>query len=302
MLDWNEMVVYVKVVERGSFVGAAADLGIPKSTVSRRVAALEKRLGARLLHRTTRVVRTTPVGQSYFERCAPLIAAAAEAESLVTSAQQAPQGRLRLTTSVLFGQRWLTPVIVEYMQRYPRVEVDLVLLNRLVDLVDEGFDLAIRAGTMGEGMEVARRLGPMAMALVAAPALMKDLPAPREPADLAQLPCIQVGQDDRAGVWALDGHRVAVRGRVRVNDMTVARDLAVAGLGLALVPSFLVGEDLAAGRLVRLLPGVRRDHTALYAVYPSRRFVAPTVRAFVDLCQARFGERAPWLLPDDPEP
>jgi len=301
VIDWNEMVVFVRVVEEGSFVGAARALGVPKSTVSRRIAALEDRLGARLLHRTTRVVRATAVGQSYFERCASLVAEAAEAERLVTSAQEVPRGRMRLTTSVLFGHRWLSPLVSEFLQQHPEVEIDLVLANRFVELVDEGFDLAIRAGTLGNTEIVARKLGPVYMTMVASPDFLRQQSIPTRAEELSTLPCILVGVDNSGATWQIGGRRVSVSGPLRVNDMQLARDAAVAGIGVAKVPSFLVGDDLDAGRLVRVLPELRRENTGVYAVYPTRRHVSPSVRAFVELCLERFAGRPPWLLADDPE-
>lgn len=300
MVDWNEMVVFVRVVEEGSFVGAARVLGVPKSTISRRIAALEDRLGARLLHRTTRVVRATAVGQAFFERCASLVAEAVEAERLVTSALEAPRGRMRLTTSVLFGHRWLSPVVTEFLQAHPEVDIDLVLVNRFVELVDEGFDLAIRAGMLGPGEVVARRLGPVHLAMVASPELLRRTGPLTELEDLKRVPCIIVGADGPNMAWTLGGQRIAVNGPLRVNDMQIARDAAVAGLGVAMVPSFLVAEDIDQGRLVRILPELKRENSGVYAIFPTRRHVSPAVRAFVDLCIERFAGRPPWLTADDP--
>lgn len=300
MLDWNEMVVYVKVVEEGSFVGAARSLGLPKSTISRKVARLEDRLGVRLLHRTTRVVRTTAVGQAYYERCAALVAEAADAERLVTSRQEKPSGTLKITVSVLFGQRHLAPVVTSFMQAHPDVNVELLLVNRFVDLVDEGYDLAIRAGTLTEADLVARRLGPVYMVLVASPAYLASRREPASPADLARHECIVVSNETRSLAWPLGGDRVAVKGRLAVNDLEIARDAALAGLGIARVPSFLVGDELADGRLVRVLPQIAHDNTGIYAVYPTRKHLSAAVRAFVDHAVQAFAENPPWLLPDDP--
>lgn len=300
MVDWNEMVVFVRVVEEGSFVGAARALGLPKSTISRKVARLEDRLGVRLLHRTTRVVRTTAVGQAYFERCAALVSDAAEAEHLVTSRQERPSGMLRVTASVLFGQRCLSPVVTAFLAAHPEVTVELLLVNRFVDLVDEGFDLAIRAGTLTEADLVARRLGPVYMVLVASPAYLARRKAPVVPADLAAHDCIVVGNEPRTSTWPLGGDRVAVKGPLTVNDLEVARDAALAGLGIARVPSFLVGAELGDGRLVRVLASVPHDNTGIFAVYPTRKHLSTAVRSFVDFTVQAFAEDPPWLLPDDP--
>ncbi len=294
MIDWNEMVVYCKVVEAGSFVGAARNLGLPKSTVSRKVARLEDRLGVRLLHRTTRVVRTTPVGQAYYERCASLVADAEDAERVVTSAQERPTGLLRITTSSLIGERWLGSLVTEYLSSNPDVRIDLLMTNRMVDIVDEGYDLAFRAGVLPDADLIARRLQRGRTVLVASPDYVAARGAPASLDDLASHDCIIVGNDSKRGVWALADTRVAVSGRLAVNDIRMAHDAALAGLGIARVPSFLVAEDIGAGRLVRVLPQIPDNFGGLYAVYPSRRHLSTAVRSFVDFVVDRFAESPPW--------
>lgn len=294
MIDWNEMVVFCKVVETGSFVGAARTLGLPKSTVSRKVARLEERLGVRLLHRTTRVVRTTPVGQAYYERCASLVADAEDAERVVTSAQERPTGLLRITTSTLIGERWLGSLVTEYLRANPDVRIDLLLTNRMVDIVDEGYDLAFRAGVLPDADLIARRLQRGRTVLVASPDYLAARGTPDSLDDLSDHDCIIVGNDSKRGVWAFADTRVAVSGRLAVNDIRMARDAALAGLGIARMPSFLVAEDLSSGHLTRVLPQVPDNFGGLYAVYPSRRHLSTAVRSFVDFVVDRFADDPPW--------
>lgn len=294
MIDWNEMVVFCKVVEAGSFVGAARNLGLPKSTVSRKVARLEDRLGVRLLHRTTRVVRTTPVGQAYYERCASLVADAEDAERVVTSAQERPTGLLRITTSTLIGERWLGSLVTEYLRANPDVRIDLLLTNRMVDIVDEGYDLAFRAGVLPDADLIARRLQRGRTVLVASPDYLAARGTPDSLDDLSDHDCIIVGNDSKRGVWAFADMRVAVSGRLAVNDIRMARDAALAGLGIARMPSFLVAEDLGSGRLARVLPQIPDNFGGLYAVYPSRRHLSTAVRSFVDFVVDRFADDPPW--------
>lgn len=298
MIDWNEMVVYCKVVETGSFVGAARALGLPKSTVSRKVAGLEERLGVRLLHRTTRVVRTTPVGHVYFERCARLVSDAEEADRLVTSAQERPTGLLRITTSSLVAERWLCAIVADYLSANPDVRVDLMITNRMVDLVDEGYDVALRAGILPDGDLVARRLQPGRTVLVASPAYLERRGVPRSIDDLSRHDCVIADSDSSRGVWSFGDLRLAVSGRLAVNDIRLARDAALAGLGIARLPSFLVGEDVLQGRLLRVLPQLPDTFGGLYAVYPSRRHLSTAVRSFVDFCIERFRAAPPWTEED----
>lgn len=301
MVDWNEMVVYCRVVEAGSFVGAARVLGLPKSTVSRKVARLEDRLGVRLLHRTTRVVRTTPVGQAYYERCMSLVNDAEEAERLVTSAQERPSGLLRVTTSTIIGERWLGGIVTDYLHENPDVRIDLLLTNRMVDLVDEGYDLAFRAGVLPDADLIARRLQKGRTVLVASPAYLARRGEPRRPEDLEQHDCVVVGADSGRGVWSFGDLRLAVTGRIAINDVRLAREAALAGLGIARMPSFLINEDIAAGRLKRVLPSLPDNFGGLYAVYPSRRHLSTAVRSFVDFVIDRFTDSPPWHE-DDADP
>ena len=299
MADLNGMVVFAAVARAQSFTAAARLLGMPKSTVSQRVAALEGRLGVKLLHRTTRKVRLTDTGAAYADRCLRLLAEATEADREATQQGAELRGRLRVTTSLLFGHTFLAPLLAEYLTRYPEVSVDAVLTDRQVDLVEEGVDIAIRSAGPLHGSFVARRLGPATSRVCASPSYLAGRRPPREPADLRDHPCIGVGARDGRMTWSFDregqAETIEVQARVNASSMLFARDAAVLGLGVALLPAFLREAEVTAGRLVPLLPGWEAGRTMLHAVYPAGRYQVARVRAFVELLMEQFAAGPPWL-------
>lgn len=299
MVDLNEMVVFEAVARAGSFTEAARVLGMPKSTVSQRVATLEGRLGVKLLHRTTRKVRLTDAGVAYAERCARLVAEAAEADREAMQQGGEVRGTLRVTTSLLFGHTFLAPLVAEYLARYPEVSVDAVLTDRRVDLLEEGVDLAIRSGGPLEGSFVARRLGPAMSRVCASPSYLEGRRMPQEPGELREHLCIGVGAREGRVAWSFEREgrteEVEVQARVNASSMLFARDAAVLGLGVALLPAFLREAEVTAGRLVPLLEGWEAGRTMLHAVYPSGRYQVARVRAFVELLVERFAGGPPWL-------
>lgn len=292
MVDWNEMAIFVQVVEEGSFIGASKSLGVPRSTVSRKVAALEDRLGVRLLHRTTRSVNPTDEGRAFYERCAPLVREAEEATRAVFDRQDNPAGRLRITAPSLFGTHFLGPVVTTFLERHPQVHVELLLTDRVVHMVEEGFDLAIRAGQLDDSNLIARKLGEARAELVASADYAREHGLPENIDGLGDHRCIATGLGSGPHHWRLrcDGeeHAVPIDGPLVVNALELSREAALHGLGIARVPAFLVHKDLACGRLVRVLPGVEAAAAGLFAVYPSRRHLSATVRAFVDLLVESF--------------
>ncbi len=290
MIDLNEMALFSAVVEQGSFVGASRALGIPKSTLSRKVAGLEERLGSRLLHRTTRTVRPTEIGQRYYQKTARIIADATEADLLVQSSQGSPVGRLRVTTTLLFARLFLGPLLPEFHRLYPRVELDLQAMDRRVDLIAEGFDVAIRAGEMDDSSLVARRLGGEAMLLCASPSYLAVHGVPQTVSELVHHRCVVMG-DSLASTWRfhtpLGPESVVVRGILTVNDIELAKEGALAGMGIARVPRFLCEEDLKRGSLVPVLGGCGVKESPVYVVYPSARQLSTKVRSFVDFVVER---------------
>ncbi len=283
-MDLNEILIFTKVVEAGSFTAAARQLDMPKSTVSRKVADLEERLGARLLQRTTRKLHLTDVGNAFYQHAARVAAEMEEAERVVTRMQEAPRGLLRITVPINFD--YLGPVVASFLRRYPDVQVDMVCADRVIDLVEEGFDVAIRAGVLSDSTLIARPLGALRSFVVASPAFLKAHTVPKAPEDLARLDCVVLGAGTARTTWHLqaDGKKVSVvvRPRLVVNDFDVLRTATLAGVGVGMLPVFRCIDDLRVHRLTRLLPAWCSPTTPLQAVYPSTRHLSPKVKAFLD--------------------
>jgi len=294
-MDLNEIVVFARVVEAGSFTGAARALGMPKSTVSRKVSDLEEQLGARLLHRTTRKLSLTDAGNTYYQHARRVVDEIEEAELAVTRMQEAPRGLLRITTPLTF--RYLGPVVASFLDRYPDVRVEMVGTDRVVDLVDEGFDLAVRVGRLRDSTLIARSLGADRNVIAASPAFLAAHSAPASPAQLAETTCIAFGGSSDPTTWTLmaDGEplSVEVSARLVVNDFDIVRETALAGLGVAQLPLSMSVDDLRAGRLVRVLADWCSPPVPVHAVYPSTRHLSPKVSAFLDHLQEEMSP-PPW--------
>lgn len=292
MLDLNQADVFVHVVQHGGVQKAARAMGVPKSTVSRRLAALEERLGVRLLQRTTRSLALTEDGAAYYERIAPAMEMAREAEEALGRRRGAVSGVLRVNAPMLFGQRLLGPIAVEYLRRHPGAQLELELDDRTIDLLHDRCDVAIRVGALDSSTLVARRLAGVRLVLCASRAYLDGAPALATPDDLQHHECI-LHAGDRA--WRLrrgdDVRTVVVRGRLRTRSPVLRLEAVLAGLGVTWLPELTCAEELAAGRLVALLEGWQGPETAVFAVYPSSRQLSPKVRAFVDLLVERLDER-----------
>lgn len=289
---------FVLVVETGSFSAAARRLPLSKSMVSRLVAALETDLGVRLLQRTTRSVTPTEAGRAYVERCQRILADLEEADQLVSQLQMVPKGILRISAPMSFGIRHLTPALPPFFHRYPDVQIDLSMSDRVVDLVEEGFDMAVRIGRLADSSLVARRLCGIRMCVCASPAYLDKHGTPHRPEDLAAHECLMSAALVATG-WRLLGAdgKVAtmpVGGRFHVNNGDANRAMAVAGCGIAYLPTFFVGDDLRAGTLVRLLDEFMPQDAAMHAVYPHGRHLSPKVRAFVDYLAETFTPEPYW--------
>jgi DNA-binding transcriptional LysR family regulator len=283
---------FVRVVEAGGFSSAATRLGVAKSTVSKHVRELEDRLGVRLLERTTRTVQLTDAGARFFERAAALVADAEEAERSLGDLATEVRGRLRLSAPKSWGQRYLASLLAELLDAHAGLEIDLELSDRYVDLVDEGFDAAIRIGRPVDSSLVTRRLRSSRSLVVGAPAYFERHGRPEVPADLAHHHCLsyRYQQDGTRWRFEADGREqwVPVGGRFRANDGDVLRDLACQGAGLALLPDFIVDTDVAAGRLTVVLDGYCRSEAQLALVFPARRHVPARVRRLIDLVVTYF--------------
>lgn len=294
---WSAMDAFVRVVETGSFVAAAERLAISTSSLSRLVAELEQHLGARLLNRTTRRLSLTESGQSYYERCVVLLADLAEAEALAGQAAAEPRGTIRLTCSFSMAEQRVAPAIASFSEAHAQVKFELVVSDRMVDLVEEGFDLAIRVGRVGGETLVARRLGTTQTVLCAAPSYIARMGLPANPQDLARFNALTYAYASAPRLWAFtdrDGktHEVRVTGTLHANSGDALRSAAIGGLGIVYEPEFLLQDALQQGQLVPLLPdyvGIRGD---IWAVYPSRRHLSLKVRLFVDHIAAAFAATA----------
>lgn len=284
-MDLDNIRVFTHVVQAGSFTAAAKLLGLPKSTVSRRVNALEAALGARLLHRTTRRVRTTDVGDAYYARISHAMEDLEEAQRVVSELQDKPRGLLRVTAPVDFAVARLVDVVHSFERRYPEVSVHLNATGRVVDLVAEGYDLALRAGALTDSSLVARRLVDTQLSLYASRAYLDRRGRPQSLADLAQHDCLVFG-DSPHGRWNLTGPEgpveVRVSGRFSCNDVGVMRMAVIQAMGIGQVPDLELREREAELGLERVLPAYSGPSGNLHAVYPSARHLSPKVRAFID--------------------
>ena len=297
MADLNEMAVFESVVRAGSFTAAARSLGVSKSSVSTRIARLERRLGARLLHRTTRRMALTDIGADYHQRCARIVAEAEEADHAAADSRLVPYGTLRITAAYLFGDAFLSPVVSEYLVRYPDVAVDLMLAERLVDLIEEGFDMAIRIGPLEDSTLTARGLGAAQMIYCASPDYVRANGAPATPEALGDHQCIVVGNSPRSR-WPFAAPRgpmtVPVRGRLTVNSLIMGRDAARAGRGIAYLPAFLCEDELGRDELRVVLREWLPEPYPIAAVTPSHRHLSAKVRCFLDLLIERTSPSPPW--------
>jgi DNA-binding transcriptional LysR family regulator len=292
---------FAKVVELGSFARAADRLDLSTSAISRQVAELEAQLGVRLLNRTTRRLSLTEAGQAYYERCVQLLADLAEADSAVRATAVEPKGRLRVTCGVTFGERYLAPAAAEFGALHPDMVFDLDLSDRVVDLVEEGFDLAIRIGSGGSQALVSRRLGTTRMVCCAAPSYLSRRGTPQAPEELTAHECLAYTYVAVPDSWTFedrDGGRMTVRTKTRhrANNGRMLAALAAEGLGIAYEPDFIVAPEIRSGRLVQLLPDYSTPASPIAAVYPSRRHLSAKVRSFVDFLVARFAGAPDWSL------
>lgn len=293
-MDLNELFVFARVVQSGSFTGAARALEMTKSSVSRKVSDLEDRIGARLLQRTTRSLNLTDVGRAYYEHCVRIIAEVEEANLAVSQMQATPRGLLRISIPLAFG--FLAPVLDEYLARFPDVRLEVVATDRTVDLVEEGFELALRVGKLADSALIARPLATIRRVLVASPAYLKRHGAPKQPHDLANHDCLVFAVGAQAGEWHLSvknkTETVKVTARLAVNDFDILFQAAASGLGIASLPEFICRKDLASGRLKQVLKEWCASEATIHAVYPSTRHLSPKVIALIELLRERLPKAA----------
>ena len=287
----TEISAFVEVARQRSFVRAAEHLQMSVSRVSRAVAALEARLGVRLLQRSTRCVALSEAGRLHVARCEALLAELVDAEAAISERNTALRGSLRVSVPSGFGLTHLAPMLPDFLRRHPQLSIELQMSNRFVDLIEEGYELAIRVGTLRDSRLAARKLGANRRILVAAPAYLREHGAPSHPRGFAQRACLVLDIGEHPDHWALVSksarHTVRVSGPLQSNNVLALRTACVAGLGIALLPRFALGEQLAQGVLVPVLPRWQSAEQGIYAVYPSHRFIPAKVRAFVDFIESR---------------
>jgi DNA-binding transcriptional LysR family regulator len=283
------MLLFAAVVREGSFTRAARHLGVSKQTVSERIGNLEERLGVRLLERTTRTLRVTDAGAGYAERCASIAAQIEEANQSVQQAQGEPTGLIRISTPVLYGRRYLAPIVAEYLARHPKTRIEILLADRRVQLVEEGFDLAIRVGPLDDSSAASRRLGDGHTYWVASPEYLRayGMPAAER---LHEARCITLQPFE---TWNVGGVSTKVRPVLVVNDLEVACEAAMAGVGIMRAPSIVCRDAVTQGRLVVLFREESAVVRPVYAVYPSRRHLPAKVKLFVDLLAQRVAPMKP---------
>lgn len=286
----DDMALFVAVAKAGSLNRASVQTGVPLATLSRRMTQMEQRLGVRLFERTARSLNLTPPAQRFLERCEPVVAQALLAEEALRETAELPCGHVRVTMPVDFGQFWIAPLVPEFLNRFPGISLDLDLSAQVVDLRAEGFDVALRLGTVRGEQLVARRLGSLGMALFAAPAYLARVSKPKRPSDLAQHSALVLGSAQRATRWRLSQAKevvdVQVRGALGLNNIGMVQRLAEQGLGVALLPPQQVRDSLQSGRLEPVLPAWKAPSLPVQAV-TTTRLVSAAVRAWLDFLAQR---------------
>ena len=298
-MDLAAMEVFARVVEARSFSGAARRLEMSTSVVSKCVTRLEESLGVRLLNRTTRSISLTEIGREFYARCSHIVAAAEEAQALTAGMQAEPRGVLKVNVPVSFGILHIVPALGDLMTDYPKLAIDMTLSDRDVHLADEGYDVAVSIAGEPRGSLVARKLAPIRRRLCAAPAYFKRRRAPATLDDLAHHDCIVHSLPGGERAWHFEGDdrgitSVEVNGSLRFDNENAIRKAALAGLGVALLPTYIVGDDIRAGRLRLVLPELEGPRMALFATYLPNRYLAAKVRVFVDYLVTMFGPEPQW--------
>ncbi len=297
MDKFKEMQAFVAVAESGSFVNAADALETSKAAVSRYVAQLEERLGVRLMNRTTRRQSLTDEGHAFLVHCRETLALIDDAEQEIQNKRSSPTGLIRINAPLTFGILHLAPLWGKFMALYPQVELEVTLSDRIVDLVDEGYDIAVRIASLPSSTLISRKLTSTSLVVCASPKYLKGKAKLAHPSDLKNHSVISYSYLATGDEWVFDGPdgqvRVKTKPRIHTNNGDTCRSAALAHQGIVLQPTFLVGPDIHKGDLVALLPDFKTIELGIYAVYPSRKLVAPRIRALVDFLVKEF-ERVDW--------
>lgn len=296
--DLNEMAIFVRVVESGSFTGAAKALGLPKSTVSRKITQLEERLGVRLIQRTTRSLRLTDTGTAYHAQCARILGEIEEANIAVTQMQSTPSGTLRITAPVLFGSAVLSGLVAEYMEMHPQVKIELVLTDQFMDLVQDGIDVAFRVGQLDDSSLIGRYLGDVRAVVCASPEYIQKHGFPTHPDELANHQLLTAGGKNQ---WTMIGpdkqeHIVNLRPRLEVNDFASLYTLVLSGAGIAALPVLIAASAIKSDNLVPVLCDWPFEAYPVHTLYASNRHLSAKVRSFVDFVIERVRPNPPWVV------
>jgi DNA-binding transcriptional LysR family regulator len=294
----DAMRAYARVVDSGSYAEAARRLGLTRSAISKAVSELERHLGVRLLDRTTRRVMPTEAGRAYHARVATILADIEETEAAVSRLHDEPKGLLRVNAPMSFGTLYLSSAVADFMVAYPDLKVEAILNDRFIDPLEEGVDVTVRIGVLSDSSLIARKLAPARRAVVAAPAYLKAHGTPCVPGDLMRHRALNFGHFFGPQRWHLqhgeEVEAVPIDTALSSNNGDILRQAALLGNGIALLPTFLVGPDIAAGRLSIVLPDYPPVDLAIYALYAPNRYLAAKTRVFVDFLADRFGERPEW--------
>lgn len=300
MQGFSAIPIFVAVVEKGGFSAAARTLEISKAAVSKRINQLEAQLGVRLLHRTTRKLSLTEAGERYFEHAVQALASAKQGEDAVTELQGEPQGKLKISSPMSFGRLHVAPLIPKLLKRYPKLEIDLIMDDRKVDLVAMGVDIAIRSGSgkLPDSTLVARKLTPLRQVLCASPEYIEQHGLPEKPVELTAHNCVLYSYSSDVNEWTLskDGksETVTVSGNYRVNNSEGIIEALKEGIGIGRLPTFVAGPDLKAGRLIKLFEPYQIPDQTFYAVFPAREYLPAKVRVFLDFAVEYFGGDEPY--------
>jgi len=285
----TEMEAFAMVVDQGGFTDAAKKMGLSKSTVSKHVSSL---------NRTTRRVSPTEIGLAYYDRARRVLNDAGEADALVTAMQSAPSGLLRISVATDFGVNHLSPVLGDFLQEYPDITVNMVLNNRYVELISEGFDMAVRIGELEDSTLRARKIAETTRRMIAAPSYIRQFGRPERIDDLNEHKLLHYSNQSSTAVWKItapsgEKRQIRTAGWLTVNDGQSLLNACVAGLGIAHLPSFLYADAMREGKVEEIMPGLPVETEGIYAVYPPGRFTQPKVRAFIDFLVSAFANKGP---------
>ena len=291
---------FAKVVQHGSFAAAAREMRLSRSAVSKYVIDLEQDLGTQLLVRTTRSASPTENGQAYYERCTTILADLEEADLVVTRLQAEPRGILRVNAPMSFGTMHLGRAIADFMEKYPELQIQLVLSDQQIDPVQEGFDVTLRIADLPSSSMIARKIAPAARIVCAASSYLERRGTPKHPSELREHDCLAYGHLATGNQWKLTGpdgdHWIHIPWTLCTNNAEVLRDVAVKGRGIALLPTFIAGADLQKGSLRTILSDYKAPEISVYAIYPETRHLSVKIRVFIEFLVERFGGRPYWDL------